>query len=118
MPHGFSNAQWSAGVAAMTDILRARASVRGMITYSGLSKAMHSVTIGYKDPAMDDMLLEVSRNQASHGRGLSSVVVVHKNADTEQGNGFYGLAESMGFDVLGRQACWIAELHKVHGLWG
>jgi len=118
MPHGFSNAQWSAGVAEMTDILRARASVRGMITYSELSKAMHSVTIGYKDPAMDDMLLEVSRNEALQGLGLLSVVVVHKNGNMEPGNGFYGLAESMGLDVSDRQACWIAELHKVHGLWG
>ena len=45
------------------------------------------------------------------------LIVVHKHGDMEPGNGFYGLAESMGLDTSDRTACWIHELHKVHGYW-
>jgi len=117
MPHGFTDAEWAAGVAEMTAILQVRASLRAMITYSDLSREIRSVVIGYHDPAMDDMLLEVSRNEASRGRGLLSVIVVHKYGDMEPGNGFYAPAESMGLDVSDRTACWIGELHRVHGYW-
>jgi hypothetical protein len=78
---------------------------------------MQTVQIGYKDPAMDDMLLEVSRNEAPKGRGLLSVVVVHKHGDMEPGNGFYDLVEAMGLDASDRTTWWIRELHKVHGCW-
>ncbi len=117
MPHGFSEKEWATGVAEMTGILQKKASSLSMITYSELSRQMRTVSIGYHDPAMDDMLLEVSRNEAAQGRGLLSVIVVHKHGDMEPGNGFYGLAESMGRDVSDRTACWISELHKVHGHW-
>jgi hypothetical protein len=117
MPHGFSGAEWVAGLAEMTAILQQKASSLSMITYSELSKQMRTVAIGYHDPAMDDMLLDVSRNEASQGRGLLSVIVVHKHGDMEPGNGFYGLAESMGLDTSHRTACWIRELHKVHAYW-
>ena len=117
MPHGFSDAEWAVGVAEMTAILQRKASSLSMITYSDLSNQMTAVAIRYHDPAMDDMLLEVSRNEAAQGRGLLSVIVVHKHGDMEPGNGFYGLAQSMGLDVSDRTACWVSELHKVHSYW-
>ena len=113
----FSTAEWTAGVAEMTAILQGKASSLSMITYSELSKHMQSVAIGYHDPAMDDMLLEVSRNEAAQGRGLLSA----DRGAQARGHGawerFYGLAESMGLDTSDRTACWIHELHKVHGYW-
>jgi len=117
MPYGFSDSEWSAGVAEMTAILQRKAASRSMITYSDLAKEMRTVQIGYHDPAMDNMLLEVSRNESAGGRGLLSVIVVHKYGDMEPGNGFYGLAESMGQDTSDRTACWIRELHRVHDYW-
>lgn len=67
----------------MTAILQETASSRGMITYSDLAKRMKTVVIGHHDTAMNDMLLDVSRKEASAGRGLLSVVVVHKYGDME-----------------------------------
>jgi hypothetical protein len=54
---------------------------------------------------MGDMLVEVSRNEASQGRGPLSVIVVRKHGDMEPGNGFHGLAESMGLNISDRTAC-------------
>jgi hypothetical protein len=93
MPHGFSDSEWAAGVAEMTAILQKKAATRSMITYSDLAKEMKAVTIGYHDPAMDDMLLDVSEGESQKGRGLLSVIVVHKYGDMEPGAGFYKLAE-------------------------
>ena len=88
-----------------------------MITYSDLAQEMRSVTIGYHDPAMDDMLLEVSRSEASNGRGLLSVVVVHKYGDMEPGRGFFKLASEMGFDTTDRMKCWIEQTKRVFAQW-
>lgn len=114
MPHGFSQAEWDAGVAEMTTILqRTASSNRGQITYSELSQQMTCVKIGYHDPAMDNMLLEVSRNEARQGQGLLSVIVVHKHGDMEPGNGFYTVAGEMGLDTRDRTKCWIEEAKKI-----
>jgi len=117
MPHGFSAAEWATGVTEMTTILQRRAASRSMITYSDLAKEMQSIEIGYHDPAMDDMLLEVSRSEASAGRGLLSVIVVHKYGDMEPGNGFYTLAAEMGIDTTDRTKCWIDQTKNVWACW-
>ena len=117
MPHGFSATEWAAGVTEMTTILQRKAAIRGMITYSDLAKEMQSIKIGYHDPAMDDMLLEVSRNESSNGRGLLSVIVVHKYGDMEPGHGFYTLAAEMGMDTTDRTKCWIDQTKNVWACW-
>jgi len=66
---------------------------------------------------MDGMLSVVSNNEFASGRGLLSVIVVHKYGDMEPGLGFYELAQSLGLDVSDRVKCWIRELHRVHDYW-
>ncbi len=117
MPYGFSEQEWSAAVAEMTAILQQRAKLRAMITYGDLANEMQIVRIGYHDPAMNNMLLDVSMNEHARGCGLLSVIVVHKYGDMEPGGGFYGLAASLGLYVSDRTACWIRELHRVHDYW-
>jgi hypothetical protein len=46
-----------------------------------------------------------------------SVIVVHKDGDMAPGQGFYELAESLGFDVSDREEFWIAELNRVFAYW-
>lgn len=117
MPHGFSSTDWASGVSEMTAILQRNPASRSMVTYSDLAREITTVQIGYHDPAMDDMLLEVSRNEASQGRGLLSVIVVHKYGDMEPGNGFYALAEQMGIDTTDRTKCWIEQTKNVFAHW-
>jgi hypothetical protein len=118
MKYGFTDTQWQSAIAETTTILRQCAgSHPGTITYSDLAGRLTTIRIGYHDPAMDYLLLRVSTEEYESGRGLLSVIVVHKYGDNEPGKGFYELAESLGFDISDRQAFWISELNKVLDFW-
>lgn len=116
MRYGFTDSQWQSAVTEANKILRRRAALRDTITYSELAAELDN-GIGYHDPAMDQLLRDVSTQEYEEGRGLLSVIVVHKHGDQEPGNGFYELAELLGFDVSEREAFWIAELNKVFDFW-
>jgi hypothetical protein len=88
-----------------------------MITYSDLSRQLRTVVIPYDDPAMAAMLDKISTEEFKAGRGMLSVIVVHKYGDMEPGVGFFKLAESLGRRVADKTTFWVAELHAVHGYW-
>ena len=116
--YGFTDAQWQSAIAEATAILRLRASTEpGTITYSDLAAELTSITIGYHDPAMDYLLVQVSTEEHEAGRPLLSVIVIHKGGDMEPGNGFYELAKDLGFDVSNRLAFWTSELTRVQNYW-
>lgn len=115
MPYSVS--EWGAGKAEIIGILQACARTRSMITYSELSKKLRSIAIPYDNPAMAVMLDEISTEEFRSGRGMLSVVVVHKQGDTEPGIGFFKLAESLGRRVGDITSFWVAELHAVDGYW-
>lgn len=117
MNYGFSDAEWAAGKVEITEILSQRARSRGMITYSDLTSQLRSIKIAYHEPAMGAILGDISTHESQQGRGMLSVIVVHKYGDMEPGNGFYECAEELGLDISDRVAFWISELHKVHGFW-
>jgi hypothetical protein len=117
MKRRFSDREWRSAVDEAKRILRDRASGRVTITYSELSSRLLSITIGYHDPDMDALLVDVSTEEFNDARPLLSVVVVHKNGDQEPGKGFYELADSLGFDTSDRQVFWIAELNRVFDFW-
>jgi hypothetical protein len=116
--YGFTDAQWHSAIAEATAILiEAARSPQGYITYSDLAGRLRSIAIGYHDPAMDYLLVQVSTEEHAAGRGLLSVVVVHKGGDLEPGKGFYELAEELGFDVSDRLAFWSSEFRSVTEYW-
>ncbi|MGA8025804.1 MAG: hypothetical protein WB992_01575 [Bryobacteraceae bacterium] len=118
MPYGFTDAKWAEGKAEITAILSEKArSGRGMITYGDLSREVRSIRIDPHEEAMRHMLGEISTHESKNGRGMLTVIVVHKHGDMEPGPGFYKCAESLGFDVSDRLAFWTRELHKVHAYW-
>jgi len=110
-------ADWNTGKAEVIGILQQRARERGMITYSDLSRQLRSIVIPYDDPAMAAMLDEISTEEFKSGRGMLSVIVVHKYGDMEPGAGFFKLAESLGRRVGDKTTFWVTELHAVHGYW-
>ena len=57
----------------------------------------------------------VEENDA--GRGMLSVVVVHKYGDMQPGEGFFVLGEHLGFNTKDILKFWVEQLHKVHALW-
>ncbi len=117
MNYGFSDEEWAAGKAEISEVLSQRARSRSMITYSDLSLELRGIQIAHHEPAMGGILGDISTFESQHGRGMLSVIVVHKHGDMEPGNGFYECAEALGFDISNRMAFWISELHKVHSFW-
>lgn len=115
--HGFPLTQWQSGVDEAIAILSERASREDPIPYSELAARLRTITVGYHDQAMDDLLVDVSTQEHATGRPLLSVMVVHKYGDQEPGNGFYTLAEYLGFKFSDRQAFWIAEFNRVSEYW-
>lgn len=110
MPYGFSNAAWMQAKAEITRILQDRAQQRGMITYTELTKELHAITLDPHEPAMGRILGEISTAEAQAGRGMLSVIVVHKQGDMEPGNGFYECADNLGYDTTDHMKFWVNEL--------
>lgn len=114
---GFSDEQWSDAKAEAKALLADRARVRGMIPYSDLVESLKTLQLEAHDPRLFELLGEVSSEEDDAGRGMLSVIVVHKNGDMQPGPGFFELARSRGKDTSDILRCWIEELHKVHGYW-
>lgn len=88
-----------------------------MIPYSELSAKTHAINIHPHSDAMAAILGQISREEDAEGRGLLSVVVVHKNGDMEPGNEFFELAIEFCKDTSDRTKLWVDELHRVHDYW-
>ena len=108
---------WKLAKDEVTDILIERAKVKGMISYSELVSMIKSMHFEAYDTRLFNLLGEVSADENAKGRGMLSVVVVHKHGDMQPGPGFFGLAERLGRDVNDKLICWINELEKVHAYW-
>ena len=113
----YSVAEWNRGKAEMTTILQRVAARRGMIAYSELSNQMTSIRIDAFGLPMSEMLGEIAEAEDDAGRGLLTVIVVHKTGDQEPGVGFYEMAEKRGRNVSDRMALWVSEFKKVHDYW-
>lgn len=117
MRYGFSDAVWNAAKREMISILVARAKVRGMIPYSELVQQMKTISLTPDSFALAAMLGEVSESEDAAGRGMLSVIVVHKVGDMQPGPGFFKLASDLGRDASDVVKCWIDEVKKVHRHW-
>lgn len=115
--HGFAQADWDAAKNEARAAMIECAKKRGMITYSDLVKQIHSVRLDAHDIRLDHLLGEVSADEDAAGRGMLTVLVVHKHGDMEPGRGFYKLAQALGRNTSDLQKCWVDELHRVHREW-
>jgi len=115
--YGFDDSAWESAKNEAKEILIARAKLRGMIPYSDLVQKIKSIDLEAHDQRLFHLLGEVSREEHSAGRGMLTVIVVHKHGDMQPGPGFFELAEQLGKDTSDILSCWIKELKKVHGYW-
>ena len=115
--YGFSQAEWDAAKEEARALLIARAKVRGMIPYSDLAKKIKTVRLDAHDQRLFHLLGEISSEEDAAGRGMLSVIVVHKSGDMQPGPGFFGLAKQLGRNTSNILKCWVEELKKVHAVW-
>lgn len=117
MRPGFDPKTWECAKEETLQLLIAAAARLGMVTYGELAQQIRAISFQAHDPDLWNLLGEISEEEDQQGRGLLSVIVVHKNGDMEPGNGFFEVAARRGRDMSDRTKCWVAELHKVHGYW-
>ena len=114
---GFKQKEWENFKAEARKILVAEAARRGMITYGDLASQMTTITVEPHDMVLWEIIGDVARDEEHAGRGLLSVLVVHKKGDMEPGGGFYDLAKFFGRKTSDRTKCFVEEMHKVHAVW-
>jgi hypothetical protein len=98
----------------MRIVLEQVAARRGMIAYSELLNKLTTIAIAPFGLPMSEMLGEISEEEDAAGRGLLTVLVVHKSGDMEPGVGFYELAEKLGRDTSDRMKLWVS-YHRLEG---
>ena len=97
----------------MVDVARRRS----LISYSDLVREIESCALEPHDPRLDHLLGQIAEAEDEAGRGLLTVVVVHKTGDKIPGPGFFKMAQSRGRDTSDRVEFWISELQRVHDVW-
>ena len=115
--YGFGIDDWNAAKEEMRQALIRRAKVRGMIPYSELVNQATTISLEPNSYALAAMLGEISAEEDSAGRGMLTVIVVHKEGDMQPGPGFFELAQELGRDTSDILRCWVDELHLVHKAW-
>ena len=115
--HGFRQADWDAAKAEARQAMIAVASRRKMIPYSEFVGKIRSLDLEPEGTHLAHMLGEISTEEHEAGRGMLTVVVVHKYGDQMPGKGFFDLGQALGYGTTDREAFWIGELAKVHGTW-
>jgi hypothetical protein len=115
--HGLPPETWRAAKNEAREIMVARARQRRTIAYSDLVAAVRSLSLQPRDPRLFHLLGEISSEEDAAGRGMLTVVVVHKSGDMAPGPGFYELAQSLGRQVGDKNVFWIQELNRVFEYW-
>ena len=115
--HGYLQEAWEAARAEARDAMVAVAARRCLIAYSDLVAEIRSLDFEPQEDRLAHLLGEISMAEHGAGRGMLTVVVVHKHGDQMPGPGFFQLGRSLGYDTKDREAFWIAELEKVYGAW-
>lgn len=115
--YGHSLKTWNTAKDEALAAMTKAAKRRGMITYTELAQQIEAIKFHPHDMPLHAMLGECSTDEAKAGRGMISVVVVHKRGDMEPGAGFYALAEELGRPKEEKTKMWVKELHLVHDYW-
>jgi len=117
MKYGLTESQWNEAKSEIRQILVDRAKIRGMIPYSELVDGLKTVKLAPDSYALAKMLGEISTAEDKAGRGMLTVIVVHKYGDMQPGPGFFDLAKRLGRDTSDILKCWVEELKQVHAYW-
>lgn len=114
---GIAAQDWASAKAQARVAMIDRARVRGMIPYSELVTHISAVAFEPHDQRLFHLLGEISVEENAAGRGMLSVVVVHKRGDMQPGPGFFILGQHLGYNTRDLLLFWIEQLKKVHAVW-
>ena len=117
MKYGYSLSDWENAKREMRNILIEIAKKQDTIPYSELVKRVQIISLEASSYGLADMLGEISTAEDATGRGMLSVVVVHKE-DNLPGKGFFELAKILGRDVSDKEKFWVDEVKRVYSSWG
>jgi len=115
---GYPEKAWSAAKDQARAVLTGCARGQQTISYSELVRKISAIDLLAHDPRLDELLNQLSVEEAAAGRGMLSVVVVHKSGDMRPGRGFVSCAEELGFDTSDAERLWVEQLTKVFATWG
>ena len=118
--YGYDTVKWSKARTQAKQHLIGVAKKTALITYGELAKKIRAIRFNPRQTAFHELLREISEAEHNAGRGMLTALVVNKG-EGEPGDGFYELAEELGFDVsdaVKESLVWPSELHKVWSWWG
>jgi hypothetical protein len=112
---GYRQQDWDGAFQEARGILAERASRRAnpTISYSELADLIRTIRFAAEETAFHALLGEISVAEDLEGRGMLSVLVVHKGGDLRPGRGFFELASELGKDVRDEDRLWVEELEAV-----
>jgi hypothetical protein len=90
---------------------------RATIAYSELVAAIRAIHFQADEKPFHNLLGQISIEENAAGRGMLSVVVVHKGGDFRPGPGFFDLAHDLGRTIVARDDFWTEELQRVYDAW-
>ena len=115
---GYDGDTWLKALEQARAVLQARAHRNtATIAYSSLAAQISAITFQADDRAFHALLGDLSEDEDREGRGMLSVLVVHKSGDLKPGQGFFDLAEELGRSLGDNDKTWIAEMNFVTSYW-
>jgi len=114
---GFPPAKWRAAQDQARELLIAKARAKGFITYSDLAAQITAIEFAYDDERFFALLGTLASEEEAAGRGLLSVLVIHKQGDQQPGKGFYRLAKYWGRRIPDPTQFWVEEFKRVWAYW-
>lgn len=114
---GFRDECWKTAQDELRRLLISTAKAKSVIAYSDVVSQIKSIGFEPHDHSFHRMLDALSIAEDEAGRGLLTVLVVHRSDDFRPGTGFFELAKSRGRNVDDIDATWLAELRSVWDFW-
>ena len=115
--YGIELPEWENAREEMRRVLITQAQEGQPTSYSELVNRVRTIRLEPESYALAAMLGEISEEEDALGRGMLTVLVVHKHGDPMPGQGFFDLAKKLGRDVSDRERCWIEESRRVLDVW-
>lgn len=117
MQKGYSKAAWASAKEEARSCMIEIARNGDTVTYTDLAASITSLFFQARDPNLNELLRQVACDEDAAGRGMLTVIVVHKHGDKQPGPGFYELAQELGKPYKDKETFWIEELKRVYRYW-
>jgi hypothetical protein len=120
VPYQWTDEQWERGKEEARAIMIDVARTTQVITYGAFVVRLRLLELGHHDPRLNHLLDDISREEASKGRGMLSAVVVLADENgqaTLPGQGFFLTAAALGRNVHDQLECWVLEHRRVLADW-